>query len=239
MAYPSKPWSDGQIATDIVPGETFVYNASQSIWEHQTKGTIDSDYQADKIVIESNITAVEGRATALEARATTLETRANNDSDRTTAVESRTTTLEERVDALDLLSDSEAERVQRNIDDINIAMSMLDSDGVALQAIRTDFEAADATLQSNIDAANGDVTALRADLDSDVSALNASITANADLDAVTKADHDSDISNLSIPVVSTTQPAGKAGVLWVNLNDGRLYYWDTVSEVFTEIVTGV
>lgn len=230
-SYPSKPWSDGQ-THEVVPGETFVYDASQGIWTHVTKATLDSDFQVDKAVLETDITAVENRATALEGRATTLEGRADNDSDRATVIEADLAALGSRVDTIELLSDSEASRVQANIDTINVAMSMLDSDGVALQAIRTDFEAADAALQISVDAHT-----TKFDVDSDrMTAIEASIVANDNLDAVTVANHDSDLANLPMPVISVTPPAGVTGQLWVNMTDGKLYYWND-SDAFISIVS--
>ena len=245
MAYPSKPWSDGQIATGIVPGETFVYDATQSVWTHVTKATLDSDYQVDQTARDAEVSAIQGRldsdSTALQTLRTDLaaeisatDTDVSNLNSRIDADSDRLVSLTARVDTLDLLSDSEAGRVQDNIDKINVAFSMLDSDGIALQQIRTDLEA-------EISTTNTEISAIQARLDSDETVIQSLQTQIDNLDSsntVLEADHDSDISSLAIPIISATQPAGKAGQLWVNLNDGRLYYWDTSQETFTEIVAG-
>lgn len=220
MAYPSKPWSDGQIATGIVPGETFVYDASQSVWVHQTKATLDSDYQVDKTAIEADITSNTSAIAAANARI-------DADSDRLTVVSTK-------VDAIESMSDSETARIQANIASISTAFAMLDSDGSIIQGLRTDLEA-------EISTTNSEISTIQARLDSDETVIQSLQTQIDNLDSsntVLEADHDSDISNLAIPIISATQPAGKAGQLWVNLNDGRLYYWDTSQETFTEIVAG-
>ena len=216
-SYPNKPWTNGQ-THEVVPGETFVYDATESVWKHQTKATLDSDYQVDKTALQADISGLDTRLTTAEADIVTLEG---------------------RVDTLDLLSDSEAGRVQENIDKINTAFAMLDSDSLNLQALRTDLDA-------EIAATNADVTAITARLDSDeavVQSLQTQVdTLNLD-NIVIEADHDSDVARidanvaaLAIPVVSAVQPAGKTGQLWVNTNDGKLYYWND-SDTFVSIVT--
>jgi hypothetical protein len=222
--YPSKPWTDGQ-TYEVVPGETFIYDATQGVWKHLTKATLDSDYQADKVVIETNITALETRTTAVEAEIVSGFAMLN--------------ALESRVDTVELLSDSEAGRVQENIDKINTAFAMLDSDSLNLQALRTDLDA-------EIAATNADVSAINARLDSDETALQSlqtQVDALVVQDGVTEADHDSDvsvinttISDLAMPIISGTQPDGKDGQLWINTNDGKLYYWNGV-DAFVTIVT--
>jgi chromosome segregation ATPase len=195
------------------------------VWKHLTKATLDSDYQADKVVIETNITALETRTTAVEAEIVSGFAMLN--------------ALESRVDTVELLSDSEAGRVQENIDKINTAFAMLDSDSINLQQIKTD-------LQTEIAATNADVSAINARLDSDETALQSlqtQVDALVVQDGVTEADHDSDvsvinttISDLAMPIISGTQPDGKDGQLWINTNDGKLYYWNGV-DAFVTIVT--
>ena len=223
-SYPSKPWSDGQ-TYEVVPGEVFVYNATQSVWQHQTKATLDSDYQVDKTAIEADITTNASDISTLQTRATAIE--ADIDSEHVLIK-----ALEARVDTVELLSDSEAGRVQSNIDKINTAFAMLDSDSLNIQQIRTDLDA-------EVAATNADVTAITARLDSDevaLQSLQTQVDALVVQDGVTLADHDSDITALPMPVISATQPTGKEGLLWVNLNDGKMYYWNTTAEVFTSIV---
>lgn len=245
--YPSKPWTNGQQA-QLVPGETYEYDAANAVWEHLTKATLDADYQADKTIIEGDITTnssdisiLQGDVTTAQGDITTLQ------SDVTTAQGDIVTlqsdviinqtdiiTLQGQVSALDAMSDSETLRIQENISSINNAFALLDSDSLQLQALRTDLDA-------EIAATNADIIAVQARLDSDTAKLQALQTQvdSLDLDgSVLEADHDSDIGALSIPIVGATQPAGKAGQLWVNTNDGKLYYWDTTVEVFTEIVAG-
>ena len=215
--YPNKPWSDGQ-TFEVVPGETFVYDATQAVWTHQTKATLDSDFQVDKAVLQSDISSNTSAIADVNARV-------DADSDRLTVVSAK-------VDALELMSDSETARIQSNIENINTAFAMLDSDGVNLQAIRTDLDA-------EITATNGDVTALTARLDSDETVIQSLQTQIDSLDTqsgVLEVDHDSDIGALAIPVVSATQPAGKTGQLWINTTDGKLYYWND-SDTFVSIVT--
>lgn len=215
--YPNKPWSDGQ-TYEVVPGETFVYDASQSVWKHQTKATLDSDYQVDKAAIEADISSNASDVSAIDTRVTSAE--------------GNITTLQSQVSALNTMSDSETARIQQNISDIQNAYSMLDSDGAIIQGLRTDLEA-------EITATNADVSAITARLDSDETVLQSLQTQIDALDSVggiSGADHDSDIDALAMPVISATQPTGKAGLLWINLNDGKIYYWNTAQEVFTEIV---
>ena len=215
--YPNKPWTDGQ-THEVVPGETFVYDATQSVWIHQTKATLDSDFQVDKAALQSDITSNTSAIADVNARV-------DADSDRLTIVSAK-------VDALELMSDSETARIQSNIEDINTAFAMLDSDGINLQALRTDLDA-------EITATNSDVTTLSARLDSDevvIQDLQTQVDALSSQSSVLEVDHDSDITALSIPVVSSTQPAGKTGQLWINTNDGRLYYWND-SDSFVSIVT--
>ena len=222
--YPSKPWSDGQ-TYEVVPGETFIYNASQSVWEHVTKATLDSDYQVDKTAIEADITTNASGLTAVNARV-------DVDSDALVAIDTRVTTAESNITLLTGMSDSETARIQQNITDIETAYARLDSDSSIIQGLRTDLEA-------EITATNSDVTAITARLDSDETVLQSLQTQVDALDVasgVTTADHDSDITALAMPVISATQPTGKAGLLWVNLNDGKMYYWNVAQEVFTEIV---
>ena len=190
--YPNKPWSDGQ-TYEVVPGETFIYNASQSVWEHVTKATLDSDFQVDKAALEADISSNTSDISTNTSAISALDTRV-------TANEGDITTLQAQVSALDAMSDSDALRIQQNLSDIQNAYSMLDSDGSAIQS-----------LQTQIDALNTD-------------------------NLVIETDHDSDITALAMPVISATQPTGKAGLLWVNLNDGKMYYWNVAQEVFTEIV---
>ena len=215
--YPNKPWSDGQ-TFEVVPGETFVYDATQAVWTHQTKATLDSDFQVDKAVLQSDISSNTSAIADVNARV-------DADSDRLTVVSAK-------VDALELMSDSETARIQSNIENINTAFAMLDSDGVNLQALRTDLDA-------EIAATNGDVTALTARLDSDetkIQDLQTQIDSIDTTPGMSEADHDSDIGALAIPVVSPTQPAGKTGQLWINTTDGKLYYWND-SDTFVSIVT--
>jgi len=243
MTYPAKPWTNGMIATEIVPGQTYIYNALNSTWVHQTKATLDSDYQVDKATTDATLTS---HTSTLSAHATqisqiqgilvTHKQAHNADSDALVA-------LTARVDTLDLLSDSEAGRVQSAIDTINTALTMLDSDGVALQSIKTQAD----SNSSNIAAIMGVVDnyispKLAADSDR-MSAIEASIVANNALDAVSKNEHDSDvgvinatITTLPIPVVSASQPTGKTGQLWINTNDNKLYFWNGV-DAFVTIAT--
>lgn len=188
MAYPSKPWTNGQIATGIVQGETYIYDASQGTWVHQTKATIDSDYQVDKAATASSISAIDTRLTTAEGEIDTLQATVN---------------------ALAGMSDSETARIQQNITDITTAYAMLDSDGTVVQSLQTQIDG----LTTSVDH------------DSDITALNTSIAAvQSNVDAIVTA------------VVSATQPTGVTGQLWVNLNDGKLYYWND-SDAFVSIVT--
>ena len=236
MGYPAKPWTNGMVATEIVAGETYIYNASQSAWVHQTKATLDSDYQVDKTAINSTLSSHTSQISQIQSILITHKQDHNADSDALVA-------LTARVNTLDLLSDSEAGRVQSAIDTINTALSMLDSDGIALQSIKTQAD----SNSSNITTIMGvidNVIAPKLQADSDrMTAIEASIASNSALDAVTNSDHDSDIavvnatiSALSMPVVSASQPTGKDGLLWVNTNDGKLYYWNGV-DAFVSIVT--
>ena len=222
--YPNKPWSDGQ-TFEVVPGETFVYDATQGVWTHVTKATLDSDFQVEKAALEASISANTSDISGLDTRLTTAE--------------GDISTLQSQVSLLDSMSDSDAARIQQNILDINAAFAMLDSDGINLQAIRTDFEAADAALQVTVD----EHTAKLASDSDRMTAIEDSIAANSALDAVTNADHDSDVSAINAtieaqphPIVAATAPTGKSGQLWINTTDGRLYYWND-SDAFVSIVT--
>ena len=235
--YPNKPWSDGQ-TFEVVPGETFVYDASQSVWTHVTKATLDSDYQVDKAVLQSDIS---GNTSAIA----TANTRIDVDSDALVAVDTRLTTaegdistLQSQVSALDAMSDSETARIQQNIADINTAFAMLDSDGINLQALRTDLDA-------EITATNNDVTALTARLDSDETVIQDLQTQIDGLgtgnltDITARLDSDETVLqsiSVRMPVVSATTPVGASGVLWINTTDGKLYYWND-SDTFVSIVT--
>ena len=238
--YPNKPWSDGQ-TFEVVPGETFVYDATQGVWTHQTKATLDSDYQVDKAVIQSDISA---NTSAIAA----ANTRIDVDSDALVAVDARLvtaegdiSTLQAQVTLLDGMSDSDAARIQQNIADINTAFAMLDSDGLNLQALRTDLDAEIAatnadvtTLTARLDSDETVVQSLRTDLDAEIAATDAEVsTINARLDSDETA-----IQAISIrmPVVSATAPVGASGVLWINTTDGKLYYWND-SDAFVSIVT--
>ena len=222
--YPNKPWTDGQ-TFEVIPGETFVYDASQSVWQHQTKATLDSDFQVDKAALEADIATNASDISGLDTRLTTAE--------------GDISTLQSQVSLLDGMSDSETARIEQNIADIQNAYAMLDSDGAIIQGLRTDLEA-------EITATNADVTAITARLDSDETALQALQTQVDQLNVdnvVIEADHDSDVARidadvaaLAIPVVSAVQPAGKTGQLWINTNDGKLYYWND-SDTFVTIVT--
>lgn len=208
MGYPSKPWTNGQTA-EIVPGELFQYDASQSVWIHLTKATLDSDYQVDKSAIESDISSLQSTTATNTSDISSLDTRV-------TAAESDITTLQSQVVSLGLLTDSDAARITANVNAINTAYSMLDSDSINIQSLRTD-------LQAEINATNSEISSIQSDVS----------TAQSDIVSNTNA-----INNLAMPVVSSTQPTGQAGLLWVNLNDGKLYYWDATQEVFTEVVSG-
>ena len=198
-SYPSKPWSDGQ-TYEVVPGETFIYNASQSVWEHVTKATLDSDYQVDKTVIESNINTNSSAIGSLETRMLT--------------VEGEIDTLQSDVALLSGMSDSETARIQQNISDIETAYQRLDSDSTIIQGLRTDLE-------TEIAATNADVSSIITRLDSDETVVQ---------------DIQTQVNALAIPVISASQPTGKTGQLWVNTNDGKLYYWND-SDTFVSIVT--
>ena len=147
--YPNKPWTDGQ-TFEIVPGETHQYDATQGVWTHVTKATLDSDFQVDKTALESSINTNTSDISGLDTRLNTAE--------------GDITTLQSQVSALDAMSDSETARIQQNISDINAAFAMLDSDGINLQALRTDLDA-------EITATNNDVTAITNRLDSDETVL--------------------------------------------------------------------
>lgn len=198
-SYPNKPWSDGQ-THEVVPGETFIYNASQSVWEHVTKATLDSDYQVDKTVIETNINTNTSAIGSLETRMLT--------------VEGEIDTLQSDVALLSGMSDSETARLQQNISDIETAYQRLDSDSTIIQGLRTDLE-------TEIAATNADVSSIITRLDSDETVVQ---------------DIQTQVNALAIPVISASQPTGKTGQLWVNTNDGKLYYWND-SDTFVSIVT--
>jgi len=230
-SYPSKPWTNGQ-THEVVPGETYKYDATQAVWKHVTKATLDSDYQVNKASVAGQISTIN---TTLTSNASTLSTHTtqisqiqsvmvshkqqmNADSDRLVALTTRVSTIE-------LLSDSEAGRVEQQIARINIAFGMLDSDGLNMQAIKT-------ALDLEIAATNSDVTSLQ----NQINTLSTNV-------GVTNADHDSDIgvvngtiTALAIPIVSATQPTGKAGQLWINTNDNKLYFWNGV-DAFVTIAT--
>jgi hypothetical protein len=240
--YPNKPWSDGQ-TFEVVPGETFVYDASQSVWTHQTKATLDSDFQVTKTALEASITENDNAITVLQARADSdeiaLQALRIDLNTEIAATNADVISLSGRIDVLDVLSDSEAARVQSAVDDINAAFAMLDSDGINLQALRTDLNnvvnATAAVVFELTDRLDSDELVLQS-LQEQVNALNLS-------DVVIEADHDSDIAvvdatiaNLAIPVVSAVQPTGQTGMLWINTTDGKLYYWND-SDTFVSIVT--
>ena len=218
MNYPSKPWTNGQ-TTELVPGETYEYDSVNAVWNHVTKATLDSDYQVDKTVIEGNISTNSSDISTLQGEMS--------------AAQSDISTLQSQVTLLDSMSDSDAARIETNISRINAAYSMMDSDAIDIAQLKVDLEAEIAATNSDVTSIEGDITTLQ----SDVSTLQSTIESSAN--------HDSDIavvesavSNLAMPVISSSQPTGKAGLLWVNLNDGKLYYWDASQEVFTEVVSG-
>ena len=212
MNYPSKPWNDGQTA-ELVGGETYIYDATNSVWNHVTKATLDSDYQIDKAVIESDITGLDTRLTTAEGEIDTLQ--------------SDVSTLQADVLALGGLTDSDAARISANVTAINAAYAMLDSDSINIQGLRTDLEAEIASTNSEVSTLQSNVSTNA----SDISGVDTRLTtAEGEIDTL-----QSDVSGLAIPVVSSSQPTGQAGLLWVNLNDGKLYYWDTVEETFTEV----
>ena len=244
MGYPAKPWTNGMEATEIVAGETYVYDASQSAWVHKTKATLDSDYQVDKTAINNTLSTHTSQIDAImDVVDNDIQAQIDADSDLLVATRLDLATLTARVDTLDLLSDSEAGRVQSAIDTINVALSMLDSDGIALQAIKTQADNNSSNITA-ITSAIDNIIAPKLEADSDrMTAIEASIAANSALDAVTNSDHDSDIgavnatiNALAMPVVSASQPTGKDGLLWVNTNDGKLYYWNGV-DAFVSIAT--
>ena len=116
---------------------------------------------------------------------------------------------------------------------------MLDSDSINIQALRKDLDA-EITLVNNAYA----VLTARHDSDSIIiQDLQTQVDALSLDNIVIEADHDSDVARidadvvaLAIPVVSAAQPTGKTGQLWVNTNDGKLYYWND-SDTFVSIVT--
>lgn len=233
--YPSKPWTNGQ-TYEVVPGETYIYDATQGVWKHVTKATLDSDYQVDKAVTDATLSSHTSQISQIQGVLVTHKQQMNADSDALVA-------LTARVDTLDLLSDSEAGRVQSAIDTINTALTMLDSDGVALQSIKTQADSNSSNIASIMGVIDNVISPkLAADSDR-MTAIEASIAANGALDAVSKNEHDSDvgvvnstIDALPIPVVSASQPTGKAGQLWINTNDNKLYFWNGV-DAFVAIVT--
>ena len=235
-SYPTKPWTNGQIY-QVVPGENFQYDATDNVWVHLTNAVIDSDYQVEKTVIETNVSNNSSDISTLQSRADSdelkiqsigtlileVESSINGDiSDIQSRLDSDETsiqTLKSTVAALGVISDSDALTIQSNVAAINAAYAMLDSDSINIQQLRTDLDVAESavsTLQTN-------VTNLQNRADSDETAVQ---TLRTDFDA------------LAAPVISSSQPTGKANLLWVNLNNGRLYYWNTSGEVWTEIVTG-
>lgn len=212
MNYPSKPWTNGQTA-ELVPGETYEYDSVNAVWNHVTKATLDSDYQVDKTIIEGNISTNSSDISTLQGEMSTAQ--------------SDISTLQSQVTLLDSMSDSDAARIETNISRINAAYSMMDSDAVDIAQLKVDLEA-------EISATNTDVTALQSDVSTLQSTIESSANHDSDIAVV-----ESTISNLAMPIISSSQPTGKAGLLWVNLNDGKLYYWDVAEEVFTQISTGV
>lgn len=197
--YPAKPWTNGQ-QYEIVPGETFEYDAVNATWVHLTKATLDSDFQVDKAALLAADSALDTRLTTAEGSISTLQ--------------SDVTTLQGNISTLTGMSDSETARIQQNIADINNAYAMLDSDGLNIQALRTDLNAEIAATNSEVSSLQSDMATAQSDITSNTNAINA----------------------LAIPVISATQPVGATGQLWINTNDGKLYYWND-SDAFVSIVT--
>lgn len=229
--YPSKPWTNGQ-TYEVVPGETYIYDATQSVWKHVTKATLDSDYQVDKAATDATLSSHTSTLSTHTSQISQIQSIMVSHKQQMNADSDRLVTLTSRVSTIELLSDSEAGRVEQQIARINTAFSMLDSDGLNMQSIKT-------ALDAEIAATNNDVSSL----DSDILSLQSQInTLNTNV-GVTNADHDSDIgvvnatiSALAIPIVSATQPTGKAGQLWINTNDNKLYFWNGV-DTFVTIAT--
>lgn len=164
--------------------------------------------------------------------------------------------------ALQLLSGE----AKANAASIQTTLAMLDSDGTVLQSLRTDLDAEIATTGSEINTINArldsdeaaiqavrtdltaQITTVQSRLDSD-SAVLQSLQGQVDAlnlgNVVLENDHDSDVAAINatvdalpLPVISATQPTGQAGLIWISLTDGRLYYWHATDEAWTEIVTG-
>ena len=212
MNFPNKPWTNGQIH-ELVPGESYEYDSVNAVWNHLTKATLDSDYQADKIVFEGNISTNSADIATLQGEMSTAQ--------------SDISALQSDVTLLSNMSDSDRVTIESNIASINAAVANLDSDTVMLQSISI-----------NVENAQSDITALQARADSDeakIQSLQTQIDAVNTEAGVLETDHDSDIAALPLPVISASQPTGKPGLLWINLNDGNLYFWNVAEQTFVEI----
>lgn len=241
---------------------------------------LDSDYALNNLKHAIQEALISGNTNAIAV----IRTKQDNDSDTIAAIDARLATAEGEIDTLQtqmttvltnasdnaaaianlrLEADSDVDLIQANAaiaaaqaSTITEILTMLDSDGVNIQAIRTDYEAADAainarldsdsiriqSLQTQIDAiGTGSLASIISDHDSDTGVTNAAIAAlqisvtNNDSDIAKNA---SDIIDAGKTYKQTSAPTSpNANDMWFDTSNNSLFAWDATNSVWVQVIS--
>ena len=81
MNFPSKPWTNGQIA-ELISGSTFEYNSTKGAWllvTSSVESSIIADNDSDFAYFNGKIVTIDGQIAAIETDISNLEARIDSD----------------------------------------------------------------------------------------------------------------------------------------------------------------